>query len=65
MISPFPEGSLILAFVLGFFGYQFTGNLTITIAISITTFLSTLILTWKFHLLQKFWKLFKQTWEGA
>jgi hypothetical protein len=65
MISPFPEGTIILTIVLGYFGYRFTGNWTLTIAISAITFITTLILSWKFHLLQKFWRLFKQTWENA
>jgi uncharacterized membrane protein len=62
MVSPFPEGTIILTVIMAFLGYTFTGNWTTTILISLATFIGTLLLSWKFHLLQKFWKLFKSAW---
>jgi hypothetical protein len=54
MISPLPEGTLLLSLLLSYFGYQLTGNLYITGAIYVVTFLVTLGLIQKLHLIAKF-----------
>jgi len=54
MISPLPEGTLLLSLLLSYFGYQLTGNLYVTGAIYVVTFLFTLVLIQKLHLIAKF-----------
>lgn len=54
MMSPLPEGTIILSFVLSYFGYTLTGNIYVTIAIYIVTFIVTIILIKKLDLIAKF-----------
>ncbi len=54
MISPLPEGTLLLSLLLSYFGYRLTGNLYVTGAIYVVTFLVTLVLIQKLHLIAKF-----------
>jgi len=61
MISPFPEGTIILSFILGYFGYTFSGRSLWTAVLTyVITFPITLILTKKLHLIGKFKKEFKR-----
>ncbi len=54
MISPLPEGTIILSFVLSYFGYTLTGNIYVTVVIYIGTFIITIILIKKLNLIAKF-----------
>lgn len=54
MISPLPEGTVILSLILSYFGYELTGNIYITIATYIVTFLITIILIKKLNLITTF-----------
>jgi len=61
MISPFPEGTIILSFILGYFGYHFSGGSLWTAVLTyVITFPITLIITKKLHLIGKFKKEFKR-----
>jgi hypothetical protein len=53
MISPLPEGTLLLSLLLSYFGYQLTGSLHLTLATYLVTFLLTLVLIKKLHLIAK------------
>ncbi len=61
MISPLPEGTLILSLILSYFGYELTGNIYITIATYIVTFLVTIILIKKLNLITTFKTHLKKT----
>jgi hypothetical protein len=54
MISPLPEGTIILSLILSYFGYRFTGNIYITIGTSLVTFIVTIILIKKLNLVSRF-----------
>ncbi len=54
MISPLPEGTIILSLILSYFGYRFTGNIYITIGTSLVTFIITIILIKKLKLVSRF-----------
>ncbi|MCW4052014.1 MAG: hypothetical protein NWE78_02240 [Candidatus Bathyarchaeota archaeon] len=54
MISPLPEGTIILSLLFSYFGYKFTGNIYITIATSAVTFVVTIILIKKLNLISRF-----------
>ena len=54
MLSPLPEGTIILSLILSYFGYKLTGNIYITIATYIFTFIITIILIKKLNLIAKF-----------
>lgn len=54
MISPLPEGTIILSLIISYFGYRLTGNIYVTIATYIVTFVITLILIKKLNLIAKF-----------
>lgn len=54
MISPLPEGTIILSLIFSYFGYKFTGNIYITIATSAVTFIVTIILIKKLNLVSRF-----------
>lgn len=54
MISPLPEGTIILSLIISYFGYKLTGNIYVTIATYIVTFVITLILIKKLNLIAKF-----------
>lgn len=54
MISPLPEGTIILSLILSYFGYRLTGNIYITIATYIVTFIITIVLIKKLDLIAKF-----------
>jgi uncharacterized membrane protein len=56
MISPLPEGTIMLSFVLSYFGYRLTGNIYVTVATYIVTFIITLVLIKKLDLVIKFKK---------
>jgi hypothetical protein len=61
MISPFPEGTIILSFILGYFGYHFSGGSLWTAVLTyVITFPITLFLTKKLHLIGKFKREFKR-----
>ncbi len=59
MISPLPEGTIILSLILSYFGYKFTGNIYITIGTSLVTFIVTIILIKKLNLVSRFHKRLK------
>jgi hypothetical protein len=64
MISPFPEGTIILSFILGYFGYHFSGGSLWTAVLTyVITFPITLIVTKKLHLIGKLKKEFKRIRE--
>ena len=54
MISPLPEGTIILSLIISYFGYKLTGNIYVTIATYTVTFVITLILIKKLNLIAKF-----------
>ncbi len=54
MISPLPEGTIMLSFVLSYFGYRLTGNIYVTIATYLVTFIITIVLIKKLDLVAKF-----------
>jgi TctA family transporter len=54
MISPLPEGTIVLSFVLSYFGYWLTGNIYVTIAPYLVTFIITIVLIKKLDLVAKF-----------
>jgi hypothetical protein len=54
MISPLPEGTIVLSFVLSYFGYWLTGNIYVTIATYLVTFIITIVLIKKLDLVAKF-----------
>ena len=54
MISPLPEGTVILSLILSYFGYKLTGNIYITIATYLVTFIITIILIKKLNLINRF-----------
>jgi hypothetical protein len=54
MISPLPEGTIILSLIFSYFGYRITGNIYITIGTSLVTFIVTIILIKKLNLVSKF-----------
>ena len=54
MISPLPEGTIILSLVLSYFGYTLTGSIYVTIATYILTFIITIVVIKKLRLIAKF-----------
>jgi hypothetical protein len=56
MISPLPEGTIMLSLVLSYFGYRLTGSIYVTVATYIVTFIITLVLIKKLDLVVKFKK---------
>jgi membrane protein implicated in regulation of membrane protease activity len=55
MLNPFPEGTLILAFLFGCFVFSYSGgNFNMGLIIFAVTFPLTLLLTWRFRLLKRF-----------
>lgn len=59
MISPLPEGTIILSLILSYFGYRLTGNIYVTIGTSLVTFIVTIILIKKLNLVSRFHKRLK------
>ena len=54
MISPLPEGTIVLSLILSYFGYQLTGNIYVTIATYVVTFIITIFLIKKLNLISRF-----------
>ena len=54
MISPLPEGTIIISFVLSLLGFKFTHDPRVSVVIFIVTFIATLAIIKKYDLINVF-----------